>query len=209
MNTPYIKKILVNYRKKQDGYRHFSVMIPIIEIDDDPHVLYEVRSESLRSQPGEICFPGGKVELGEHHAETALRETCEELNLDREDIEVIGQIDDIVTPFNMYIHVYVGILDVDLDDIEPNESEVKELFAVPLSYLFDCEVQEFNTESLIQLPSDFPYEKITSGREYNWHTGKYPVLFIDFDDRSIWGITARITASFVRTLKDLSSEISG
>jgi 8-oxo-dGTP pyrophosphatase MutT (NUDIX family) len=184
-------------------------MIPIIEIDDDPHVLYEVRSESLRSQPGEICFPGGKVELGEHHAETALRETCEELNLDREDIEVIGQIDDIVTPFNMYIHVYVGILDVDLDDIEPNESEVKELFAVPLSYLFDCEVQEFNTESLIQLPSDFPYEKITSGREYNWHTGKYPVLFIDFDDRSIWGITARITASFVRTLKDLSSEISG
>lgn len=209
MNTPYIKKILVNYRKKQDGYRHFSVMIPIIEIDDDPHLLYEVRSESLRSQPGEICFPGGKVELGEHHAETALRETCEELNLDREDIEVIGQIDDIVTPFNMYIHVYVGILDVDLDDIEPNESEVKELFAVPLSYLFDCEVQEFKTESLIQLPPDFPYEKITSGREYNWHTGKYPVLFIDFDDRSIWGITARITASFVRTLKDLSSEISG
>lgn len=209
MNTPLIKKILVNYRKKQDGYRHFSVMIPIIEIDGDPHVIYEVRSESLRSQPGEICFPGGKVELGEHHAETALRETCEELNLDREDIDVIGQIDDIVTPFNMYIHVYVGILDIDFEDIESNEDEVKELFAVPLAYLFDCEIQEFKTESLIQLPPDFPYDKINSGREYNWHTGKYPVLFIDFEDRTIWGITARITASFVRTLKDLSSEIPG
>lgn len=206
MNTPTIKKILVNYRKKQDGYRHFSVLIPIIEIEDDPHLLYEVRSEDLRSQPGEICFPGGKVELGEHHAETAIRETCEELNIEREDIEIIGQIDDIVTPFNMYIHVYVGFLNLDLYDIEANEGEVKELFAVPLSYLFECEVQEFKTESLLQMPPDFPYEKISSGRAYNFRVGKYPVLFIDFDDKTIWGITARITASFIRTLKDLSQE---
>ena len=95
---------------------------------------------------------------------------------------------------------------MDIEDIEPYEGEVKELFAVPLSYLFDCEVQEFKTESLLQMPADFPYEKIASGREYNFRVGKYPVLFIDFDDKTIWGITARITASFIRTLKDLSQD---
>lgn len=209
MKTPQIKKILVNYRKKQDGYRHFAVIIPIVEIENEPYLIYEVRSENLRAQPGEICFPGGKVELNEHHSETAIRETCEELNLAREDIEIIGQIDDIVTPFNMYIHVYVGVLNVEYDEILANENEVKELFAVPLSYLIDYKVQEFRTESLIKLPVDFPYDKISSGREYNWRTGKYPVLFIDYQEKTIWGITARITSSFIKTLKDLSTEISG
>lgn len=45
-------------------HRFFSVLVPVVEKDGQPHLLFEVRARAMESQPGEICFPGGNVEQG-------------------------------------------------------------------------------------------------------------------------------------------------
>jgi coenzyme A diphosphatase NUDT7 len=198
-----LKEWFSGYSFKQDGFRHYSVLVPIIQVDDELHILYEVRAHTMRNQPGEICFPGGKHELDESYALTAVRETSEELGIPMDSIELIGQLDDVITPFNMYIHVFLGLIPYDIDDLAPSADEVAELFTVPIDYLLDCDVQHFTSNSNIMPPENFPYEKIHPN--YEWKVGKYPILFIEYDDYQIWGITAKITSNFIETLKDLSS----
>lgn len=206
MRPERIKELMLGYRHQQDGYRHYAVLIPLIEVDEELHVLYEIRSKKLKHQPGEICFPGGRHEEDEIYLETALRETIEELGVDPEAIEIIGQLDDVITPFNMYIHVYLGILTQSLEELVLSDDEVESIFTVPVDFLMTCKIQEYKTKANILPPKDFPYEKIEKGYAYEWKVGHYPVLFIDYDRYHIWGITARITANLISTLKDLSED---
>ena len=57
---------------------HYAVLVPVVEWNGKLHLLFEVRSDALRRQPGEVCFPGGRMEEGETPTQCALRETCEE-----------------------------------------------------------------------------------------------------------------------------------
>ncbi len=203
MDRKQLKEWFSEYQFKQDGFKHYAVMIPLIQVDDEVHLLYEVRSQLLRNQPGEICFPGGRHEIGESYLMTAIRETSEELDIPAEDIEILGQLDDVITPFNMYIHVFLGFIPYDLEELVPSEDEVKALFTVPLDFLMDCEVELYQSKANIMPPENFPYEKIHPN--YEWKVGKYAIPFITYGDYEIWGITAKITANFIDTLKDLSS----
>lgn len=56
----------------------YSVLMPFVTTENGDALLLEIRSDNVK-QPGEICFPGGRIESGETPAETAVRETCEEL----------------------------------------------------------------------------------------------------------------------------------
>lgn len=203
MDRKNLSEWFSNYQYKQDGYKHFSVLIPLIEVDGEMHVIYEVRSSHLRNQPNEICFPGGKREPNEAFAITAIRETCEELQITPDDIDLIAQLDDVITPFNMYIHVYLGFINLELEEIKFATDEVAEIFTVPLNYLLTARVEHYTSRANIMPPEDFPYEKIQPN--YEWKVGRYPILFIQFKQYAIWGITARITSNFIETLKDLSS----
>ncbi len=88
----------------------FAVMLPLIQVENELHILFEVRSFDLESQPGEVCFPGGKMEDFEHPSNTALRETMEELNLDQHQIKIIGELPPYTTPFQFAIFPYCGVL---------------------------------------------------------------------------------------------------
>lgn len=72
----------------------FAVLIPLVTLGDDgrDHLLLEVRSMSV-AQPGEICFPGGRMEAGETVLEAALRETCEELGVAPDSVEILGELE--------------------------------------------------------------------------------------------------------------------
>ena len=62
--------------KLQDVNREYAVLVPLVERPEGLSLLYEVRAHTLRRQPGEVCFPGGRIEGVESPEECALRETC-------------------------------------------------------------------------------------------------------------------------------------
>ena len=65
----------------------YAVLLPLVKKEDGIHILFEERALTLNRQPGDICFPGGKVDFEDVNEEyTAIRETIEELGLKRDDI---------------------------------------------------------------------------------------------------------------------------
>jgi len=182
-----------------NNYTEFSVLIPILENKNDYELLYEIRSENLKNQPNEICFPGGKIEKGESKEDAAIRETVEELLLDYNDVDIIGPSDIIVTPFNIIVYPYVGI--IKNYNYTYNEDEVKEVFTVPLSFFLNNEPQSHYIDVKLIPGNDFPYDLIQNGKDYRWGKGKYPVYFYMYKDKIIWGITARITYDFIMHIK--------
>ena len=75
--------------------KEFAVLIPLIEEDGEVKLLFEVRSKDIR-QPGDVCFPGGKIEEGESETEAALREMAEETGVGPEYVEVLGRFDSVL-----------------------------------------------------------------------------------------------------------------
>lgn len=166
-----------------------AVLIPLIEVNGEPHVLFEVRASNLPDQPGDVCLPGGMIEEGESPEEAAIRETSEELCIDKSQIEDISpakvfQSPSItIFPFFARLKNYSGTFSND---------EVSEVFTVPLSF-FETTKPEKHMVKWNRTPDeDFPYEKIVGGRNYKWRKQQQAVLFYEYEGHVIWGNTARI-----------------
>lgn len=201
-----IEKIIykmINRNGKPLGIeRNYSVLVPLIEINNKIHILFEVRSKNLKTQPGEISFPGGMVEEGEEFSEAAIRETCEELNINNSNIKLIGELDYIVTPFNISIYPYLAIIEnIDLDEINFNKDEVESILTVPLDYFLNNNPLKYSLYINPNPEDNFPFHLIPKGKAYNWRTGTYSVYFYEYLDNIIWGITARITKNFIDIIK--------
>ncbi len=177
-----------------------AILLPLIEKDGQLHVLFEVRSQQLKGQPGEICFPGGHIEgQDQYPCNTAIRETAEELGIQQDDITVLGPLDVLVTPFNMIIYSFVGRINNEAM-LQPQEREVAELFCVPLDYLREAKPTiSFTSLQITPIPS-FPTHLLPNGKDYNWHRGRYPVYFYTYGKYIIWGITARILHHFLQII---------
>ncbi|WP_099159103.1 NUDIX hydrolase [Virgibacillus ndiopensis] len=182
-------------------FTKYAVLLPLIEKDNEIHILFEVRSHRLRRQPGEICFPGGRMDKQDKtNQDTALRETTEELGISLEKITDVFPLDYLVSPFGMLIFPYVGEID-DPESITPNPSEVEEVFSVPLSF-FQNNSPKIHYVNLQMKPEEnFPFELIAGGQNYNWRTGKIEEYFYIYEDKVIWGLTARILAHFIEVLR--------
>ena len=79
--------------KVQDVTGEYAVLVPLVERPEGLCLLYEVRADTLGRQPGEVCFPGGRLEPGEDAVSCALRETWEELGIPRPAVEVVAELD--------------------------------------------------------------------------------------------------------------------
>lgn len=176
-----------------------SVLIPIIKKDDSYFILFQVRSSTLKTQPNEICFPGGKIEHNERPINTCIRETCEELGATSNNIEIISELDLLITPSNMIIHPFLGILK-SIDNLDINKNEVDHIFLVPITYLLENKPISYTNEVSIIPNNDFPYEIIPNKTNYKFTKGNYDVLFYKYNDYIIWGITAKILENFLDIL---------
>ncbi len=200
-----IEKIVEKFKdripKPIDIKKEFAVLIPLIRKNDKWHVIYELRSQYI-TQPGEISFPGGRVEIGESHEEAAVRETVEELNIAEEKIEVLGELDFLVSYENITINCFLGLVsDVKLKDIKPNKDEVDHIFTVPLDFLMETDPDVYHLGMKTILSEKFPYNLIPNGREYNWRNGTRSIEFYHYNDYTIWGYTAKMTKQFIDILK--------
>lgn len=183
-------KIIGNYKKS-------AVMILI---NKDKNIVFEVRSNDLEHQPGDICFPGGRIEKGESPKEAAVREAMEELNLDRNDIELIGNMDYSLIPYHSIIYPFVGELKTNITN--PSKSEVEEIFFVPLDYFLKNEPMLYEIEVGPNLQDNFPYHLIKGGKKYKFARARIPQYFYIYNDYVIWGNTALIVKSFSDIIKN-------
>ena len=192
-----------NYKPYINGYKNMkraSVLIPIVKKDNTHYILFEVRSKNLRTQPNEISFPGGKIEINESPLDAAIRETCEEIGTTKENIDIISPLDLLITPGNMIINPFVGYLN-NYESLYINKDEVDHVFLVPISYLLKYKPSLYNNEVKIIPNDNFPYDIIPNKKDYKFATGNYSVLFYKYENYVIWGITAKILENFLDFLK--------
>ena len=175
--------------------KKFSVCIPLLAGKAGWEVLFEVRSEKIGRQPGDICFPGGAVEPGENPVDAAFRETQEELCVEPGQLELIAPLDRYLNYSGNLIFPYAMLLK-DYRDTWSRD-EVKETFTVPLSFFLGTEPELYESRLRVEPDETFPYDRIRGGRDYPWRVGKHRVYFYQYKDRTIWGMTARLMLSFV------------
>lgn len=124
-------------RQSDDAARPAAVLMPIIMRADGPTLLFTQRTADLKDHPGQVSFPGGRMELSDRSPiDTALRETEEEIGLLRQHVEVIGSLPEYVTGTGYRVTPVAGLV-LPPFDVVPDPREVAEIFEVPLVFLMD------------------------------------------------------------------------
>lgn len=177
-----------------DAKGRYAVLVPLVEGEKGPSLLYEVRAAQMRRQPGEVCFPGGRMEGTESPEECALRETWEELGIPRQEVQLLGRLDFIAHRANFIMYPIVGAVSRKaVEHLRLNPAEVDHTFQVPLDYLRSHPPLEYEYVLEPRTGEDFPYELIGIPRDYRWQKGGENVPVYPWEGHAIWGLTGRIT----------------
>ncbi len=158
-----------------------AVLFPLIQRESGLHVLFTRRADHLTSHAGQICFPGGRIEL--HDADVtaaALRETHEEVGIGAEHIQLIGTQPGFITSTGYTMQPVIGFVKPGFV-IRPDHSEVAEVFEVPLSYLMDPRQHQLHQATL------------PDGRQRLYFS-------MPWNDYFIWGATAALVRNFYHYL---------
>ena len=116
-----------------------AVMLLLYPKDGEYCILLNKRTDQVEHHKGEISFPGGhRDEEDDTFLDTSLRETHEEMGIRREDVEVLGQLDDTPTISRFLLNAYVGTIPYPYE-FKPSAIEVAEVLEVPVSSLMDEE----------------------------------------------------------------------
>lgn len=159
----------------------------LIAITDRPRpgVILTQRPDYLRSHPGQIAFPGGKIDPDDADAiAAALREADEELGLAPHHVRVIGAADEYRSGSGFAITPVLGVIPPDLS-YTPNPGEVADWFEAPLDFVLDRNNQ-------------VQHSAFWNGAERNY-------IEIMWGQRRIWGVTAGIIANLARRLEGIST----
>ncbi|KAK2463666.1 hypothetical protein APHAL10511_004417 [Amanita phalloides] len=192
-----------------------AILIPLCNVDGKPAILLEVRGKSLRNHPGEVSFPGGRVDETDHSLkDAALRETQEELGITPDQIDILGSLgppevsrrgDMTVWPFVGFVHS--SSLRCDKNAMKPDDPfpsldlntirktlptiEVAAAFHLPLTAIIESSRRRART--------------FRDGRPY-WAITVADLLHLgDSDDEGleIWGLTGWYLSLFMNVLKIL------
>ncbi len=196
----------------KDEYFNASVLVLITTLDNKDYFVLQKRNINIR-QGGEICFPGGKIDKKDLNViETALRETEEELGISKSKINIIGQLNTIVTPMGTTIDAFLGYIDgISFNEIKANKDEVEEVIILPVSnfkepnrYSVRIEIQprKFDKKTKKEIVL-FPSKDLGLPEVYTepWGGFEYPVYVYESYKGVIWGITARLIYEVVCNLE--------
>lgn len=178
----------------QDTVNTYAVLVPLVEREGEFHLLFEVRSDTLRRQPSEVCFPGGKIEGSETARSCAVRETTEELGIPPSSIRLIGDLDYIAHHSNIIIYPVLARIDAAaVDKMTVNSTEVKDTFLVPLSFFRTHPPALYEYDLVPTTEESFPYEQIGFREPYSIRPGKLVIpIYEKYRGYVVWGMTGRI-----------------
>ncbi len=158
-----------------------AVLVPLVRRQAGMTVLFTRRNDRLAKHPGQISFPGGRLEAGESPELGALRETHEEVGIQPDLIQPLGRIADYFTITGYQVTPIIGLVSPD-HRLSLQEDEVAEVFEVPVPFLLDIANYQRH-------PFELPGRK-----------GHY--LSITWQNRFIWGATAGMLMTLFTTLLD-------
>jgi len=169
--------------------RPAAVLVPLYLEGGEWHVRFTQCTHLVESHKGQVSFPGGHVEPGDtSRVETALREAEEEIGLRREDVTVLGQLDELLTVTQYHITPIVGVFPWPYNFVL-SEAELSEVFGAPLSWLANPDNLEIQER-----------EPIMPGR-------KIPVYYLHYQGYTIWGATARMLLNLIEVAQPLLGDI--
>jgi len=158
------------------NHRRACVLIPLIRKNGGWSILFTKRSENLAAHSGQIAFPGGAVESGETLEQAAVREAKEEVGIPPAAVEVIGRLDDLITHSGFLVAPFAGVIHEPMEYVI-QESEVVEVFEVPIEALLDVENPEV--------------------RYVPFRAKRYPAYFYHYGPYEVWGLTGRMLKAFL------------
>lgn len=159
-----------------------AVLVLIYPKNGEYCVLLNKRSEQVEHHKGEISFPGGARDPEDTDLlETALRETEEEMGIQRADVTVLGELDEVATRSQFLVNVYVGAIPNPYH-FKPSTVEIAEVLEVPISSLRDSANLRVETR---------------------WEEGA-PVTSYSYayKDHLVFGATAKILQQFLEVLDE-------
>ncbi len=159
-------------------FRPAAVLIAVTE-RAEPGVLLLHRPSHMRAHPGQIAFPGGRLDPGETAVEAALREAEEELGIDPKLVQVIGPSDCYHSGSGYEITPVLAMVPGDIA-IHPNPAEVAQWFEAPLAHILT------------------PANQVQQWLDYGGV--QVPFIEIIWQDHRIWGVTAAIIFNLSRRL---------
>jgi 8-oxo-dGTP pyrophosphatase MutT (NUDIX family) len=159
--------------------RPAAVLVPLTLVDDDWHILYTRRTDTVEHHKGQVSFPGGATDPEDTSPEdTALREAEEEIGLRRVDVRLLGRLGGMITVTNFQVTPVVGVFPWPYA-FKIHTLEVERVFTMPLSWLAD----RGNWQELVRQ-----------------ETGRSVITYFPYDGELLWGATARMTVEFIRAV---------
>jgi 8-oxo-dGTP pyrophosphatase MutT (NUDIX family) len=164
-----------------------AVLIAVTErsgADREPGVILTQRPATMRDHPGQVAFPGGKIDHGESPLDAALREAEEELGMARDTVRIIGPTDRYITGTGFDITPVLAAIPPDLP-LEAEPREVESWFEAPLSLLMDKRNWQKNSAFYRGAQREY-YE-------------------LDYQGYRVWGVTAGIIINLAERLQWMSA----
>lgn len=160
--------------------RDAAVLVPIVDRARELTVILTRRSDELPDHPGQISFPGGRIDPGDDGAEdAALREAHEEVGLPRDRVRLIGRLDTYLVRTGYCVVPVIGLVSPPLV-LTPEQGEVEEIFEVPLAFFLNGANRQ-------------THSRIFHGKERFFYA--YP-----YRDYFIWGATAGMLSNLAEVL---------
>lgn len=156
-----------------------AVLIPLVWYDDEWHLLFTRRTDTVESHKGQVSFPGGGCDEDETTPEqTALREANEEIGINPDEVKVLGRLSNLITITYFRVTPVVGVVRWPAV-FRVGEHEVARVFTIPLAWLAN--------------PSNrWQFEMPGRSRSL--------IAYQPYDGELLWGATARMTVDFLTVL---------
>lgn len=216
MKKDNLKKLVSNLPKHpnvlgRDNFFNSAVLIPLVKIKGEYHLLFQKRSVHIR-QGGDICFPGGGFEkdVDKNFQDTALRETFEELGIQKKDIKILGQLDTYMAPIGTIIESFVArVKKKAYKNMKIDFNEVEKTLLIPISFFKENEAEEYTLAHEIhpykihengEKEIYFPVEELGLPETYRkpWGNKRHKVWVYKYEGEVIWGITSVIIKDLLK-----------
>ena len=156
-----------------------AVLVPLLQQDDEWHLLFTRRTDKVESHKGQVSFPGGGCDEGETTPEeTALREANEEIGIDPQSVRVLGRVTNMITISSFRVTPVVGVIPWPTV-LHLGKDEVERVFTIPLNWLANRANR---------------WEFTMPGRNRSL------IVYHPYDGELLWGATARMTVDFLKVL---------